>query len=145
MRWNKRVLLQRRTPYEWQGHHDMLFTMRCMYRDGTILSPEGIRKGVCHDGNLIVEEYVRTGKDVRRARLLNTMTILFARDLVPPLFDVELVVMDDQQMVLRGYNYLFDVSLFREQRYKQSWILQHPPTWVGYGGYPADRLQSRPA
>lgn len=67
----------------------MLFTMQCMYRDGTILSPKGIRKGVCHAGNLIVEEYVRTGKDVRKARLLNTMTMLFSRDLVLPLFEVE--------------------------------------------------------
>lgn len=112
----------------------MLFTMRCMYRDGTILSPEEIRKGVCHAGNLIIEECVRAGKDVRKARLLNTTTMLLARDLVPPLFEVEIMTMDDQQMVLRGYNYLFDVSLFREQRYKQSWILQHPPAWVGYRG-----------
>jgi hypothetical protein len=134
MRMNKRILFQRRTPYGQQGHHDMLFTMRCMYRNGTILSLEEIRKGACHAGNLIVEEYVCTGKDVRKARLLNTMTMLFARDLVPPLFEVELVVIDNQQMVLRGYNYLFDVTLFSEQRYKQSWILQHPPTWVGYRG-----------
>jgi hypothetical protein len=92
----------------------MLFTMRCMYRDGTILSPEESRKGVCHAGNLIVEEYVRTGKDVRKARLLNTKTMLFVGDLIPPLFEVEIVTMNDQQMVLRGYNYLFGVSLFRE-------------------------------
>ena len=94
--------------------------MRCKYRDGTILSPEEIRKGVCRAENLIVEEYVSTRKDVRKARLLNTMTMLLVRDMVPPLFEVEIVTMDDHQMVLRGYNYLFDVSLFREQRYKQS-------------------------
>ncbi|WP_194713086.1 hypothetical protein [Noviherbaspirillum soli] len=131
---NKHIRLQRRTPYELEGHHDMLFTMRCMYRDGTILSSEEIRKGICRAGNLIVEKYVCAGKDVRKARLLSTMTILFARDLVPPLFDIEIATMDDQQMGPRSYNDLLDVSVFKKQRYKQSWILQHPPTWVGYRG-----------
>ena len=105
-----------------------------MYRNGTVLSPEEIRKGISHAGNLIVEDYVRMDKVVHKARLLDTMTTLSPRDIVPPLFEVELVAMDDHQMVLRGYNYLFDINLFREQRYNQSWILQHPPTWVGYRG-----------
>jgi hypothetical protein len=105
-----------------------------MYRNGTVLSLEEIRNGSSHTGNLIIEEYARTGRLMLRARLLETMTKLARRDIVPPLFEAELVTMDDQQMVLRGYNYFFDISILKEQRYCQSWLMQHPPTWTGYRG-----------
>jgi hypothetical protein len=62
------------------------------------------------------------------------MTTLSPRDIVPPLFEAEVVSINDQQMVLRGYNYLLDTSIFKEQRYCQGWQLQHAPTWTGYRG-----------
>jgi hypothetical protein len=105
----------------------MMFNMKPMYRNGVLLSAEEIKESPSYIGNLIIEDWFLNDEKVRRARLLD-VSLLFAplRDLVPPLCEAEVVAMDNNQMLVRGYCYVLDPECWMERRRKQCWVLRPP-------------------
>lgn len=99
--------------------------MKTMYRNGALLGAEEIKASPSYRGNLIIEEIFSGGQKVRRARLLDISDLTPPlRDLVPPLWEVEIVAMDNNQMLLRGYCCVIDTESWAEQHCKQCWVLQ---------------------
>jgi hypothetical protein len=107
----------------------MMFNMKPMYRHGVLLSAEEIRTSPSYTGNLVIADWFLNDQKTRRARLLDVSFISSPlRDLVPPLYEAEVVAMDNNQMLVRGYSYVLDPECWVEQRCKQCWVLR-PPTY----------------
>jgi hypothetical protein len=105
----------------------MMFNMKSMYRNGVLLSAEEIKANPSHTGNLVIEDWFLNDQKTRRARLLDVSLISSSlRDLVPPLYEAEVVAMDNNQMLVRGYCYVLDPECWVEQRRKQCWVLRPP-------------------
>jgi hypothetical protein len=105
----------------------MMFSMKPMYRNGVLLSADEIKGSPSSTGNLIIEDYFLSDQKIRRARLLDVSFLSSSlRDLVPPLWEAEVVAMDNNQMLVRGYSFVVDPRSWVERKRKQCWVLRPP-------------------
>jgi hypothetical protein len=77
-----------------------------MYYDkGVLLPVEQLVDAKSYIGNFVLEDrnHLQGGQMVRTARLFDPLNPHDDADLVPPLFNAEVVGADDNQMVVRGY------------------------------------------
>lgn len=64
------------------------------------------------------------GRYIRQARLLDMTIPTMPRDLIPPLFEPQIVKMTDNQMTLHGYQIHVDAETGSIRHYAQSWVLR---------------------
>jgi hypothetical protein len=105
----------------------MKFKLKSLHRNGAVLTPEELADAPRHVGNLVVEDWPQGGvfaRHIRQARLLDMTIPTTPRDIIPPLFDPQLVRMLDNQMVLHGYQIHVDIETGAAKHYAQVWVLR---------------------
>ena len=104
----------------------MKFKLKSLHRNGIVLTPEELADAPRQVGNLVVEDWQdgAFGRPIRRARLLDMTISQAPRDIIPPLFDPQLVRMLDNQMVLHGYQIHVDMETGVINHYVQVWMLR---------------------
>jgi hypothetical protein len=98
----------------------------CLNRNGVTLTAEEIAESPRYAGNLVIEDWHqggRFGRFMRQARLLD-MTIPTTRDIIPPLFDPQLVKMTANQMTLQGYQIHADPATGATLQFLQCWVVR---------------------
>jgi hypothetical protein len=99
----------------------MMSKLKCLYQNGVVLNPAELANAPRYSGKLIFEDKVEDGHVIHNARLVDTTTQNFLQDIVPPLFNVEVVNMTEGYLKIRGDQ--FDtISGIRFCR-KQCWFL----------------------
>lgn len=102
----------------------MLFKLIALHKEGVALSKIEIAELQPHVGNLVIDDWVQGSnfnRAVRRARLLTTDHSVEV-DIIPPLFDPEIVKMTRGQMTLHGHQ----IYTWQEKavHYAQVWVLR---------------------
>lgn len=108
----------------------MLAKLICPNRNGVALSSAEIAESPRHAGNLIIEDWHqggRFGRFIRQARLLDMTIPSMPQDIIPPLFDPQLVKMTDSQMTLQGYQIHADPEIGATRQYLQAWVVRFSP------------------
>jgi hypothetical protein len=99
----------------------MRFNLKCLYHEGVILDAEEFRDAPTYIGSLVIEENLNADGMIRQARLVGTVQNAL-RDIVAPLLDAEVVSMDENQMMVRGYQ--FNTEDRMGLRHTQCWLLR---------------------
>jgi hypothetical protein len=105
----------------------MKFKLKALHRYGIVLTPEELEYAPRYVGNLVVEDWEQDGvfaRHARQARLLCMDASQEQRDVIPPLFDPQLVRMLDSQIVLHGYQIHVDAQTGASRHYAQVWALR---------------------
>lgn len=104
----------------------MKFIVKCLYENGVLLRPQQLMLQPTFVGNFTFEDLneLRHGRLLRKARLRNTQETDDQCDIVPALFDAEIVSVDDNQIIVRGYSYRFDTAPTQGFRCRQCWSLR---------------------
>jgi len=105
----------------------MRFQLKALHRNGVVLTPEEVADAPRHIGNLVVEDWPQGGmfaRHIRQARLLDMTVSQAPRDIIPPLFDPQLVRMTDSLMTLHGYQIHVDDETGAMRHYAQVWVLR---------------------
>lgn len=103
----------------------MIFRLKCLHRNGKVLTPEEVADAPRYTGNLRVEDWQQGGsfgRHIRQARLLDMTILTTSRDILPPLFDPQLVKMTNGQMTLHGYQIHAETGT--AVHYAQCWALR---------------------
>jgi hypothetical protein len=109
------------------GLTGMKFKLKALHRYGIVLTPEELAYSPRYVGNLVVEDWEQDGVfagHARQARLLDMDVSQLPRDVIPPLFDPQLVRMLDSQIVLHGYQIHVDAQTGAARHYAQVWTLR---------------------
>jgi hypothetical protein len=108
------------------GLSSMKFKLKTLHRNGAVLTLEELADSPGYVGTLIVEDWPQGGvfaRHIRQARLVD-MTIQHALcDIIPPLFDPQLIRAVDNQMVLHGYQIHVDGETGAIRHDAQCWVL----------------------
>jgi hypothetical protein len=99
----------------------------CLNRNGVALTIEEIAESPRYAGNLVIEDWHqggRFGRFMRQARLLDMTMPTTPRDILPPLFDPQLVKMTDTQMTLQGYQIHVEPETGAARQYLQGWVIR---------------------
>lgn len=102
----------------------MQYTLICLLRDGAPLSTDELSSQPRYTGNLLIDIWEQGGafrRPVRQARLTDPAHGS-PRDLLPPLFEPQLVKMTDTRMTLEGIE--IKVVEGNPRYYRQSWLLR---------------------
>jgi hypothetical protein len=105
----------------------MRFTLKALHHNGAVLAPEQLADAPRHTGNLVVVDCPQGGvfgRHIRQARLLDESFPQAPRDIIPPLFDPQLVKMIDVQMTLHGYQIHVDAETGVVIHHAQVWVLR---------------------
>lgn len=105
----------------------MLFKLIALHKEGIVLTKLEIAELQPHVGDLVIDEWVQGSafnRVVRRARLLTTDHSVQV-DIIPPLFDPQLIKMTRGQMILHGHQ----IHTWQEKavHYSQVWVLREVP------------------
>jgi hypothetical protein len=111
-----------RTPLDRSSLTIMRFTLKALYRNGVVLDAKELADAPSYVGSFILEAELNGDCLSRQARLLDT-ALNALRDIVPPLLDPEVVSMDENQIVVRGYQ-LINTEDRLGLRHKQCWLLR---------------------
>lgn len=95
--------------------------MKLLYRNGVILNVNELAGAPSYAGTFVLENELDAGHMSREARLLDSIENAL-RDVVPPLLEAEIVSMDEQQMLVRGYE--LNIESRMEPRHPQCWLLR---------------------
>lgn len=104
----------------------MRFTLKCLHHNGVVLTPEQLADAPSHTGNLVVGAWTPAStfhRSIPQARLLDASITREPIDIIPPLFDPELVQMTDEQMRLQGYQIHVDAGCGVIHHFTQVWVL----------------------
>jgi hypothetical protein len=105
----------------------MKFKLKALNRYGVVLTPEELAGAPLYVGNLVVEDWPKGGtveRFIRQARLLDMTIPTTPRDIIPPLYDPQIVSMKDNQMMLHGYQIHVSAKTEAIRHYAQSWLLR---------------------
>jgi hypothetical protein len=105
----------------------MKFKLKALHHNGIVLTSEELADAPRYVGNLIVEEWPQvgaSGRYLRQVRLLDMTIPGTPRDLIPPLFEPQIVKMTENQMTLHGYQINVDAETGAIRHYAQSWVLR---------------------
>jgi hypothetical protein len=99
----------------------MRFKLKCLYHEGVILDAGELRDAPTYTGSFILADNPDAGRMMRQARLVDTIQNALC-DIVAPLLDAEVVSMDENQMVVRGYQFSQGNRMGVSR--KQCWLLR---------------------
>jgi len=105
----------------------MKFQLKCLHYNGEVLTPEELADAPRYVGNLIIEDWPQAGmfaRHIRQARLLDMTVPQAPHDIIPPLFDPQIVKMTDSLMTLHGYQIHADAETGAVQHHAQVWVLR---------------------
>ena len=105
----------------------MKFKLKALHHNGIVLTSEELADAPRYVGNLVVEDWPQGGtfgRFIRQARLLDMTIPATPRDIIPPLFEPQIVKMTDNQMTLHGYQIHVDAETGAIRHYAQSWVLR---------------------
>jgi hypothetical protein len=105
----------------------MFYKLICLNRNGVALSAQEVAESPKYSGNLVIEDWHqggRFGRFIRQARLLDMAIPTTPRDIIPPLFDPQLVRMTDNQMTLQGYQIHADSKTGAALQFLQCWVVR---------------------
>lgn len=98
--------------------------MICLYRDGVLIDKDKLAEEPAHTGNLVVEDWIEGGvfkRPVRQARLL-TETHMIPADIIPPLFEPDIIKMTTSQLTLQGHQISTRDGV--TTHYIQAWVVR---------------------
>jgi len=101
--------------------------MICLYHDGVQIEKDKLAESPAHVGNLVVEDWVEGSafkRPVRYARLL-TSDHLIPSDIIPPLFEPEIIKITGSQMTLQGHQ--IGTRDGAAVHYLQAWVVRISP------------------
>lgn len=104
----------------------MKFVLKFLYCNGVALPMEELVNAPPYVGNLIIKERWQgdgSARYIREARLPDLTVSQAPHDLVPPLFDPQLVKMQDDRMVLNGFQIHADMEAGSIMHFVQVWML----------------------
>ena len=102
----------------------MLSKLRCLHRDGVVLTENDLADQLTHTGNLVVVDWTEGNvfkRAIRCARLL-TVDHSVKVDILPPLFEPVLIKVTGWQITLHGYQ--IHTWQGKAVHYVQVWVLQ---------------------
>jgi hypothetical protein len=105
----------------------MKFKLKALHHNGIVLTSEELADAPRYVGNLVVEDWPQGGaygRHIRQARLLDMTIPSTLRDIIPPLFEPQIVKMTENQMTLHGYQIHVDAEIGAIRHYAQSWVLR---------------------
>ncbi len=104
----------------------MKFNAKCLYENGQLIEARTLALQPFVVGNFTFEDLndFRHGRMLRKAHLRNFEGLDIGQDIVPPLFDAEVVSVDNDQMIVCGYSYKFGMQPIQELRCRQCWTLR---------------------
>jgi hypothetical protein len=104
----------------------MKFDAKCLYENGQLLETCALARQPFVAGNFTFEDLndFRHGRLIRKARLRDVEAFDTGKDVLPPLFDAEIVSVDADQMIVRGYAYTFGMEPIKERGCRQYWTLR---------------------
>lgn len=105
----------------WINLNVMRFKLKILYREGVLLDAQALIDVPSYTGSFVLEDKLDAGGMMRQARLVDTVQNAL-RDIVPPLLDAEIVSMDENQMIVSGYQ--FNTEDRMGLRHKQYWLLR---------------------
>lgn len=101
----------------------MKVLVKCMYRNGELLSARDLEHTPRLGGNLVVEHWPSShDRRGRQARLLADAS-QSPHDVLPPLVEPELAALRDSRMVLLGYQMYRDPETGVVQKWPQGWVV----------------------
>lgn len=101
----------------------MKVLVKCMYRDGELLSAKDLEKTPRRAGTLVVEHWPSSHSPRgRQARLLADDSEP-PYDVLPPLIEPELAALKGNRMVLLGYQLHVDADTGAVQELQQGWVV----------------------
>lgn len=102
----------------------MLCRMICLYQDGVQIDKDKLAESPSFTGNLVVEDWIEGSafkRPVRQARLL-TETHLIPSDIIPPLFEPDVIKITGSQMTLQGHQIGTRDGV--AVHYMQAWVIR---------------------
>jgi hypothetical protein len=105
----------------------MKFKLKLLYRYGVALTLEELADASLYIGNLAVDDWPQdstVGECIHQARLLDMTTLNTPRDLIPPLYDPQIVKIKNNHMMLLGYQIHVGTETGAIRHYAQSWLLR---------------------
>lgn len=102
----------------------MKFALICLMKDGVKLSREELETAERHTGNFTVEFWTEGnsfGRPIKRARLLS-LAFGPSYDVLPPLFEPDLLKVSDTRMTLRGFE--INAEEGQAKQVAQEWLLK---------------------
>jgi len=102
----------------------MLCRMICLYQDGVQIDKDKLAESLTFTGNLVVEDWVEGSafkRPVRYARLL-TSDHLIPADVIPPLFEPDIIKLTTMQMTLQGHQIGTQDGV--TAHYLQAWVVR---------------------
>jgi hypothetical protein len=103
----------------------MKFKFKALHHNGIVLTSEEFADAPRYVGNLVVEDWPQGGtygRFIRQARLLDMTIPSTPRDLIPPLFEPQILKMTENQMTLHGYQIHTETGT--AVHYAQCWALR---------------------
>ncbi len=101
--------------------------LEALHLNSTILAAEALTDARCYVGSLVIENWPQGGKAgrfIRQARFLEMTSPTTLRDIIPPLFDPQIVTMMDHQITVHGYQIHIDAETGAMRHYVRSWVLR---------------------
>ena len=98
--------------------------MICLYQDGVQIDKDKLAESPSFTGNLVVEDWVEGSafkRPVRYARLL-TSDHLIPADIIPPLFEPDIIKITGSQMTLHGHQISTRDGV--ATHYIQAWVVR---------------------
>lgn len=95
--------------------------MKLLYQNGVILDATELACAPSYTGTSVLESELDAGHRSREARLFDSLENAL-HDVVSPLSAAEIVSMDEQQILVRGYE--LSANADAERRYLQCWLLR---------------------
>jgi hypothetical protein len=97
-----------------------------MYEKGVLLDPAQMLYSPSYVGNFILENTCKLtpGCASRIGYFFDSTGSGTPRYLVPPLYQAEIACIDDNQMIVRGWQVDLAENLLEETRYRQCWLLR---------------------
>lgn len=98
--------------------------MICLYRDGMLIDKDKLAEEPAHTGNLVVEDWVDGSvlkRLVRQGRLLPE-THLIPSDIIPPLFEPDIIKITGSQITLQGHQ--IGTRDGATVHYMQTWVVR---------------------
>jgi hypothetical protein len=109
------------------GLSSMKLKLEALYLNSTVLLPEALTDTPCRVGSLVIEDWPQGGpfgRVICQARFLEMTSPTTLRDIVPPLFEPQIVTMKDNQMTVHGYQIHVDTETGAIRHHVRSWVLR---------------------
>jgi hypothetical protein len=105
----------------------MRLKLEALHLNSTVVLPEALTDAPCCVGNLVIVDWPQggtVGRVILQARFLEMASPTTLRDIIPPLFEPQIVTMKDKQMTVHGYQIHVDAETGAIRHHMRSWVLR---------------------